>query len=424
MDKKRVFKPVLKRMSHAVLVVAVSAFFAHTGNPTVAQTQPSGFVEVTKSVDNPLPDAPMQTIEFTIQATGIGDTTAGNVILQEILPPELSIPEGMAAFTSAGVYDPDSGEWRIGDLEPEQTEVMTLPAIVVADPQPPCIVNSVSASANDGVFITDRASASVRTPGIERCADLAVSVSPSDTLPRSCDRGGAVGYRFNVSNQGPDAATNVVLRVTQSSAFRLPGLAFSDPACSGLTCRWSALPPGESRSVTAQSSAFETSQPHTHSVSATVTTDDEDYRTDNNSGGSSQDIAVSNCQTVQGPQINAGASLGSDSGCFIATAAYGTPYDTRIDVLRQFRDDWLQRSAPGRAFIELYYRWSPPLAEYIAPRPRVAATVRASLAPLILALQHPRWTLAAAITVLALAAAWLRRRRSRPARVCRTAADT
>ncbi len=36
--------------------------------------------------------------------------------------------------------------------------------------------------------------------------------------------------------------------------------------------------------------------------------------------------------------------------CFIATAAYGTPFAGEIDVLRNWRDDFLQASYPGRAF--------------------------------------------------------------------------
>ncbi|RUM34790.1 MAG: hypothetical protein DSY50_05870, partial [Desulfobulbus sp.] len=55
----------------------------------------------------------------------------------------------------------------------------------------------------------------------------------------------------------------------------------------------------------------------------------------------------------------------SSSGCFIATAAYGTSFAEEIDVLRNWRDDFLEASYPGRLFIRTYYSLSPPVADNI-----------------------------------------------------------
>jgi len=55
-----------------------------------------------------------------------------------------------------------------------------------------------------------------------------------------------------------------------------------------------------------------------------------------------------------------------DGGCFIATAAYGTPTAKQIDVLREFRDVVLLESIAGSQFVALYYQLSPPVADFIS----------------------------------------------------------
>jgi hypothetical protein len=69
--------------------------------------------------------------------------------------------------------------------------------------------------------------------------------------------------------------------------------------------------------------------------------------------------------------------------CFIATAAYGTAFDKRIDVLRQFRDGVLEQSRAGRFLVNSYYRISPPLARFIRKHEFLRTVIRWSLAPVI-----------------------------------------
>ncbi|HXG64847.1 MAG TPA: CFI-box-CTERM domain-containing protein [Blastocatellia bacterium] len=47
------------------------------------------------------------------------------------------------------------------------------------------------------------------------------------------------------------------------------------------------------------------------------------------------------------------------SGCFIATAAYGSAFAPEVLIFRQFRDEILLNSTKGRAFITFYYAISP-----------------------------------------------------------------
>jgi len=73
----------------------------------------------------------------------------------------------------------------------------------------------------------------------------------------------------------------------------------------------------------------------------------------------------------------------SGGGCFIATAAYGTPMAEEIQILREFRDEYLLTNPVGRGLVDFYYRVSPPRAEFITGHPSLKPIVRAGLVPAV-----------------------------------------
>ena len=77
------------------------------------------------------------------------------------------------------------------------------------------------------------------------------------------------------------------------------------------------------------------------------------------------------------------------SSCFIATAAYGSYLDPHVAVLRAFRDDYLLKTRAGRAFVGLYYRFSPPVARVIAKHDALRMITRWLLTPLVYGLAYP-----------------------------------
>lgn len=55
----------------------------------------------------------------------------------------------------------------------------------------------------------------------------------------------------------------------------------------------------------------------------------------------------------------------SKSGCFIATAVYGSENAEQVIILKTFRDEFLSAQRIGKWFINIYYFASPPLARLI-----------------------------------------------------------
>jgi C1A family cysteine protease len=74
---------------------------------------------------------------------------------------------------------------------------------------------------------------------------------------------------------------------------------------------------------------------------------------------------------------------GSKGGCFIATAAFGSPMAGQVEILRQFRDRCLLTNNIGQKFVAWYYRNSPAAARFIEDKPLAKVASQAALYPLI-----------------------------------------
>lgn len=87
--------------------------------------------------------------------------------------------------------------------------------------------------------------------------------------------------------------------------------------------------------------------------------------------------------TVFEPMCPGGTCVACVEGCSIATVTFGTELEDKTDVLRAFRDKYLVNNSLGKAFINAYYKYSPPVADYIAKRAWLRRLVRIILLPLI-----------------------------------------
>lgn len=347
-------------------------------------------LELRMAVDVPVP-APGQPVQFTVTVSNVGSDPAAGVVVMDRLPAELAIPVGMAAFVSVGSYDPATGTWSVGNLAPAGSAQLVIPAVVAVPVQPPCIANVATTNpAGDTQTANNRAVTAVRNTVSVRCVDLAVSGSGDVLLP--CRKSRHLEMSTRVSNAGPDVATNVLVDMSQSPAL-FPNLRFTGTGCAGTRCTIASLAPGETVNLPGLSDDFQNKEQQTLTFNFSVSSSETDYATSNNQASASLLLlAFDNCE------VDIGAV--GPSGCFIATAAYGSPLEPHVESLRLFRDRYLVQSTAGRAFIRLYYRYSPPVADFIANRPILRGVVRFLLTPLVVAIEYPRAALVALLLAL------------------------
>jgi subtilisin family serine protease len=80
---------------------------------------------------------------------------------------------------------------------------------------------------------------------------------------------------------------------------------------------------------------------------------------------------------------------GGGGGCFIATAAYGSLMHPYVKALRLFRDRHLLTNSPGKAFVDLYYKYSPAIADVIRDSEHLKFVTRIVLTPVVMFVVFP-----------------------------------
>ncbi len=234
------------------------------------------------------------------------------------------------------------------------------------------------------------------TPPVDATADLSVALAADRS---TFTNGDTVNFTMTVANHGPAAATNVILTQFLPPVLNFISASTGNGSCSSETyvsCSLGTLNSGQSVMATISASVPSESGIVLGGTVTSVADVVSSVRDPNVADNTSQLTLTSHVKSTSG-----GGSGGS--GCFIATAAYGSYLDPHVRVLREFRDQHLHSSVAGRHFVQSYNHYSPALAAIIARSATLRAATRWLLTPLVLAIEFP--IRAALFLLLALGAA-------------------
>jgi uncharacterized repeat protein (TIGR01451 family) len=228
-------------------------------------------------------------VAYTITLTNNGPDAAANVVVTDALLPELlfqsiNVPAGFSCTTPA-VGTNGTITCTAASMASGTTVVFTLVVQLTSNAVGP-INNTVSATSDteDDNSGNDSGSAAPVTVGSNSTADLSITKTTTAT---QAPNGSTITYTITVTNNGPDAANNVVVSDNLPSGLQFVSATPSQGSCSGtdpFTCTLGTLNNGASATISLQ--ALVTATSGTVSNTATVTTDTDDGTPGNNSGSS------------------------------------------------------------------------------------------------------------------------------------------
>ncbi len=148
------------------------------------------------------------TVVYTITVTNNGPDSATTTGLADNLPTGVTY---VSSNTATGSYDNTTGDWTIGAMANGATATLTITATVDAGTLGDIITNTAAADADEVdsnlANNTDSVSLTVRAQGAPSI-DLAVDKTVDDS---TLTAGSNATFTITVTNNGPDAATNIVV---------------------------------------------------------------------------------------------------------------------------------------------------------------------------------------------------------------------
>ena len=192
-------------------------------------------LSLTQSVDTATPNVG-GTVQFLLTVTNAGPDDASDVSVRDRLPSGLDF---VSATPSLGTYEAASGVWVVGSIAGETSQTLALvatlssvvPVTNIAEiiSSQPIDIDSTPGNGNDQ---EDDYQSLTITPTI---ADLTLTQTTNSTAPNV---GQNVLLTLTIGNEGPDAASNVVIQDSLPSGL---GFVSADPSqgtYDAVTGRW------------------------------------------------------------------------------------------------------------------------------------------------------------------------------------------
>ena len=163
-----------------------------------ATIPPQADLALAKTVSNANPNVG-DNITFLVTLTNLGPDFATGVTVQDRLPVGLTF---VSATPSQGTYNPISGQWNVGVVDPSIPRTLALVATVVSSAAQTNTASISGANQSDPVTTNNTASAT-ETP---QQADLVVTKTVDNATPNVDDM---ITFTVTVKDNGPNSATNV-----------------------------------------------------------------------------------------------------------------------------------------------------------------------------------------------------------------------
>ncbi|MFA6525721.1 MAG: SdrD B-like domain-containing protein [Patescibacteria group bacterium] len=169
---------------------------AKTVIPPVEEKKP--ILTITKDVNVAFAN-PEDTVKYTVVVSNVGDATAVNVVMTDVLPKGLTYPEGGTTKT-----------FSLGDIEPGKSVTTTYDAVVGKDTVKGNYVNTATAKADNHDEVSDDATLEVRIPDVkgETTPELEIT---KEVNVEFANPGDVISYTIIVKNVGDGEAINVIL---------------------------------------------------------------------------------------------------------------------------------------------------------------------------------------------------------------------
>lgn len=358
---------------------------SNSSNNRVMQSttvEPAADLALAKA-DNPDPVLNNTELTYTLTVTNKGPDAATGVVVTDTLPQEVTfVLSNASQGTCSGNRTVTCNLGRINSGAEATVEIIVVTPNTEADIENTA---SVTSGVSDPDLANNEAEKTVTLVRMD-AADLDLIKSAPSTAPV----GDPILYEIRVTNKGPFDATDVVLtdqlpsNVIIESFEDVPPGARCVTTSNPLTCTLDTIKNGDSALFRFGVLPIEEGLlTNTASVRSRVNPDPNPTDNSGTAMTTVESQPTSPLDDVSDSNSSSDSGGGGGGGCFIATAAFGSPLASEVQILRQFRDQFLLTHPPGRLLVSTYYWLSPSMAQIIATSPSLRMFARFSLWPLV-----------------------------------------